>query len=125
MRMFQSLWLVFFTASLMFFRRLLEEFCGLHCMVRGKTEVWIIHFLTRDACYIILILALPAFAYIEKCSKSCFKITMQTSVHIYTTPLCVHIHFDWCYKQKQRYNCICSVWLSSKITQKVTSQNCP
>lgn len=34
--------------------------------------------------------ACNAIAYIEKCSKSCFKITMQTSVHIYTTALCAH-----------------------------------
>lgn len=67
----------------MCFRRLLEEFCGLHCMVRGKTEVWIIHFLTRDACYIILILALPAMLLLTQ--KNVVKVALKSLCKLLST----------------------------------------
>lgn len=47
--------------------------------------------------------------YMGKCRSSCFKMGVQTLMHI---PACAHTLC--CYKQKRRYNCLCSVWLPSK-----------
>lgn len=112
----------FFTECLMCFRRLLEEFYGLHCVFRGKPEVWIIHFLTTDACYIILILTLPEMLLLTK--KNVGKVALKSlCIYIHSS---VYAHTFWLLLQTEaEYNCICSVWLSSKMMQKVTSQNCP
>ena len=58
----------FFTEDLTCTRRFLEVFCGMHCMFRGKTEVWTIHFLIRCILhYSYVNSACNVIAYTEKC----------------------------------------------------------
>lgn len=72
-------------------------------------------------------MSLPAVSFLTYTNvgsvplKSLFKL-LSTYMDV---PVHVHTHFDCFNKWKQRYNCPCSVWLSSKMMQKLTSPNCP